>query len=181
MLTAIAIAWIAGGVLLSGGGVGTVLTAINKKKIALKQEEIDDLQKLLLESQEREKDLICKTEKLEQDKKQLINRISELQIYLENIKEEQLSFNLKLQSNDTRFKRIIALLTFRLKKLKEENDLLRNKLDSIGVEIEDNVSQINTMQIESEDYETQIIKSLEELKVAKLAIQEISEELSQAS
>jgi chromosome segregation ATPase len=181
MISVAAAAWIAGSALLSGGGVWTFLTEKNKKEMALKQEEIDKLQSLISDSQEREKKLLLKIEKLEQDKKHLAERISELQIYLEKVKEEQFSFESKLQSNDTRFKRIIAFLTFRLKALNQENSLLKTKLESVGLEIEEHLSQIKMLQVESEDYENKIISSLDELKVAELAIQELKDELSQAS
>ena len=174
----VAAAWAAGAALLSGGGVAVVLTGRNKKEKAKLQEKIDELQKSISEAQYREEYLLFMIEKLQQDKKQLVARISELQMCLVEVREEQLVFTLKLQSNDTRFKRIIAFLTFRLKKLEHENDLLKSKLDVASAEIEVRKSKISELQIESDNYEKDIQRKLEELGLTRLDIQEYNEELS---
>ena len=179
-ISLIAIAWGVGGALLSGGGVGITLSALRKKDKAEFQRVVDELNRRLLESQNREKELLQSIEKLESEKRDIIERMKSLEIQLvkKNDEIEKIASNIK--SNDARFKKIIAVLTFRWNKLQKENEQLKKLLEAAQGGKKEIIARIESDDIRRLMIENDILSAIDNLKIEQVGQEACKLELKNA-
>lgn len=175
-----AVVWAAGAAITAGGGVGVVLTVKNKKGKAEFQAKIDELQNQLLCYQKKIKELNETIFKLNKEKSDLVIQVADYYVQIKTMHEQQETFEAQLKTNDSRFKKIIAFLTFRLNDLNKENDELSEKIAELNFDMSTKQTEIIGFELKKEKIETQIISSMNELKLANVDIQVIEEELRQA-
>ncbi|KAB3534499.1 hypothetical protein F8154_08800 [Alkaliphilus pronyensis] len=118
-----------GAAVVATGGTAVYMSSQHKEEVSRMQDRIYQLQKELADSREKEKNLQAKIVEIQQEQEKLTREIAELNMKTEEYQEKISAISAELKKNDSRFRRIIATITFRLKQLEEENQRLSNKLE----------------------------------------------------
>lgn len=120
-----------GGLALGGGGAAVYVSAKDKKRMAELQDQIRELQLQLQQSHDREKELLASIEELERQKLAFIKEIEFLSSQRETYVGRIAELECYVARNEKVFKKIVAVLTFSLNKLRVENADLKEQIDEL--------------------------------------------------
>ncbi|HQA49536.1 MAG TPA: hypothetical protein PLT89_02435 [Syntrophomonadaceae bacterium] len=116
----------------------------NKEKIAKLQDEIKELQKYLQASHNRERLLQIEMQRILAEIKGMTEENINLTRQIEDQERRMQVIDEQIKKQNSKWKRIIARLLFRMKKLEEQNRKLQQQLLTDGQQMDNNRSKLSS-------------------------------------
>jgi chromosome segregation ATPase len=152
-----------GGLILGGGGTGIYISTKDKKRMAQLQDQIRMLQLELQLSHDREKELLASIENLERQKLAFIKEIEFLTVQRESYVDRIAELERYVARNEKVFKKVIAALTFKLDRLKEENLAFKDQIDKLTKQAETDSQKSESLKIAVLDIDAEKVRNMNNL------------------
>jgi chromosome segregation ATPase len=168
-----------GGLALGGGGAAVYVSSKDKKRMAELQDQIRQLQFKLQQSHAREKELLVSIEDLERQKLAFIKEIDFLSGQRETYVGRIADLECYVARNEKVFKKIIAALTFRLNKLKEENADFKKQIDELNKQSVENSQKSDDLKTAIIDIDTEKVGNMNNLVSLRSTLAEQEREIQE--
>lgn len=152
-----------GGLALGGGGAGIFVATKDKEKMAQLQDQIQKLQSELQRSHDREKELLEAIENLEGQKLAFIKEIESLSVQRESYVDRMAELEQYVDSNERVIKKIIAALTFKLNKLKQDNLAYKDQIENLTKQAEMDRQKSEGLKIAIRDIDAEKVRNMDNL------------------
>lgn len=167
-----------GSALVGAGGAAVYKESKHKKRVAELQDKIYRLQTELEETQARERKLLTKMNELQQQVQEQQQIVARLEQQMQGYQEERASLTEQIRKNDSRFRKLIAAITFRLNALEEENQRLKSGVTSVDAQIVEQEAQLGKGRgkvVNLEDFRN---KTRQQLNSAQYDIESLQHQIS---